>query len=186
MIIKKNPDGQIVVAVSGKKNSGKTTLIEALLPLLTQAGVKVAVVKHHGHRFEGDIPDTPETDTYRFFRNGAYATAIFDDELFGSVVRKTVTESDLIAQFADAGLILLEGFKHTDWPKILLVRDDPATYDANAANVLAVVTNVDLEGRIPENTPVFDPDDRKSIAAMILDKLAGERESGRKRGEIER
>jgi molybdopterin-guanine dinucleotide biosynthesis protein B len=166
--MEKNSVSPAVIAVSGKKNSGKTTLIEALIPLLAEAGVKVAVVKHHGHRFEGAIPDTPATDTYRFFQSGAYATAIFDDELFGAVVRKTVTESDLIAQFADAGLILLEGFKYADWPKLLLVRDDPASYDANAGNVLAVVTNTDLGGRLPENTPVFGADDRQGIAELIL------------------
>ena len=58
-----------VVAVSGVKNSGKTTLIEGMLPHLAAAGLSVAVVKHDGHTF---LPDVPGTDTGRFLAAGAY------------------------------------------------------------------------------------------------------------------
>ena len=46
----------LVVAVSGVKNSGKTTLIEAMLPLLEESGLTVAVVKHDGHSFDAEWP----------------------------------------------------------------------------------------------------------------------------------
>src|SRR5699024_12796509 len=65
--------------LSGVKNSGKTTLIESVLPLLSQAGLNVAVVKHDGHSF---LPDPPGTDTGRFMAAGAAGTAIFDGEKF--------------------------------------------------------------------------------------------------------
>ena len=51
----KYPD---VIAVSGEKNSGKTTLIEAVLPILAARGYRVAVIKHDGHSFEPDVPGT--------------------------------------------------------------------------------------------------------------------------------
>ena len=58
-----------MVAVSGVKNSGKTTLIEAVLPLLAEAGLNVAVVKHDGHTF---LSDPPGTDTLgAFMQRGA-------------------------------------------------------------------------------------------------------------------
>ena len=69
----------VVVAVSGVKNAGKTTLIQALLPQLTEAGLTVAVIKHDGHQFD---PDPPGTDTGRFMAAGAAGTAIFDGEKF--------------------------------------------------------------------------------------------------------
>ena len=103
----------LVVAVSGVKNSGKTTLIESVLPLLAQAGLQVAVVKHDGHSFD---PDPSNTDTGRFMAAGAAGTAIFDGEKFKIVKKQPVTEDFLIMQFPEADLILLEGFKYTAWP----------------------------------------------------------------------
>ncbi|MDO4556353.1 MAG: molybdopterin-guanine dinucleotide biosynthesis protein B, partial [Lachnospiraceae bacterium] len=47
-----------VFAVSGYKNSGKTTLLTHLIEELTERGYKVAVIKHDGHDFESDVPGT--------------------------------------------------------------------------------------------------------------------------------
>ena len=54
----KGQKGQLILAVSGVKNSGKTTLIASLLSKLEQKGLKTAVIKHDGHEFEADIPGT--------------------------------------------------------------------------------------------------------------------------------
>lgn len=63
-----------IIAICGTKNSGKTTLITRLLPVLTGKGYKVAVIKHDGHDFACDVPGT---DSYRFTENGAYGVAVF-------------------------------------------------------------------------------------------------------------
>lgn len=63
-----------IFAISGVKNSGKTTLITRLLPILSGQGLLVATIKHDGHDFNADVPGT---DTYRHFHAGAYGTAIF-------------------------------------------------------------------------------------------------------------
>ena len=57
-----------VLAVSGVHNSGKTTLLEKLIPLLRARGLKVGVIKHDGHDF---TPDVPGTDSYRLREAGA-------------------------------------------------------------------------------------------------------------------
>ncbi|MCP4728353.1 MAG: bifunctional molybdopterin-guanine dinucleotide biosynthesis protein MobB/molybdopterin molybdotransferase MoeA, partial [bacterium] len=52
-----------LIAITGKKNSGKTTVIESLIRLLTEKGWRVGTVKHHHH---GDFePDTPGKDSHR-------------------------------------------------------------------------------------------------------------------------
>ena len=66
-------------AVSGVKNSGKTTLITKLLPVLTGQGLKVATIKHDGHDFQTDVPGT---DTFAHFRAGAYGTVVFSDHKY--------------------------------------------------------------------------------------------------------
>ena len=63
-----------IFAISGVKNSGKTTLICRLLEIFKDKGLKVAVLKHDGHDF---VPDVPGTDTYCQLQSGAYGTAVF-------------------------------------------------------------------------------------------------------------
>ena len=61
-----------VLAVSGAHNSGKTTLLEKLIPLLRARGLKVGVIKHDGHDF---TPDVPGTDSFRLREAGAVILA---------------------------------------------------------------------------------------------------------------
>ena len=107
----------LIFAVSGEKNSGKTTLIEAVLPILTARGYSIAVVKHDGHSF---APDVPGTDTRRFFDAGAMGTAVFDGEKFMLVKRQPVNETQLFEAFPEADLILIEGLKGSSYPKLFL------------------------------------------------------------------
>ena len=159
----------VAVAISGVKNSGKTTLIEGILPLLTAAGLTVAVIKHDGHSFD---PDPPGTDTGRFMAAGAAGTAIFDGEKFKIVKRQPVTEDFLMAQFPEADLILLEGFKHSALPKLELVRrgnsDAPVS---EPSSLLALVTDLPLRA---EGAPTLPLNDRAAVANFLLDYVRGE------------
>ncbi len=106
-----------IFCISGEKNSGKTTLIEAVTALLTAKGIRVAVIKHDGHSFE---PDVPGTDTRRFFDAGAAGTAVYDDEKFMLTRREPVSPEQLFGFFPDADLILIEGLKGSSYPKLFL------------------------------------------------------------------
>ena len=85
-----------IVAVSGVKNTGKTRLIEGLLPELTARGLCPAVIKHDGHRFE---PDRPGTDSFRYLSAGAVGAAVFDGEKYQLVRKTTVDEMRFSASF---------------------------------------------------------------------------------------
>lgn len=151
-----------ILAISGAKNTGKTTLIEALIPRLAAAGLRVAVIKHDGHCF---APDTPGTDTHRFFEAGASGTAIFDGEKYMLTKRENVGENPLIAMFPDADLILLEGFKQSLYPKIELLRKGFS--EVPVCNPDTLVAHVSNFG-VPSHVPVFSPDHPDSIADFIL------------------
>lgn len=115
--MKKEP---FVLAISGVKNSGKTTLITRILPILNEMGLKVAVVKHDGHEFEADVPGT---DTYRQMEAGAYGTAVFSKSKFMVVKREpSVSAEQLMGFFPEADVILLEGMKYSHFPKLELIR----------------------------------------------------------------
>lgn len=113
-------DSPVIFAISGYKNSGKTTLTVKLVARLTAMGYRVATIKHDGHDFE---PDVPGTDSYRHRQAGACGTAVFSDHRFmvirdqPKVSEKKIDEKILIQMFPDVDIILLEGFKHSSWPK---------------------------------------------------------------------
>ena len=151
-----------VIAVSGVKNSGKTTLIEKLLPALNARGVKTAVLKHDGHSFAADREGT---DTCRFLAAGAMGAAIFDGEKFQAVKFAAVTEQDLIALYPEADLILLEGFKWTDYPKIELVRRGISESSVcKPETLLALVTDTNC---IVSGVPVFGFEDVDALADLL-------------------
>ena len=155
-----------LIAVSGVKNSGKTTFLAALIPELKALGLRVAVIKHDGHSF---LPDREGTDTFRLLEAGAMGTAVFDGEKFQAVKYARVSEAELSALFPEADLILLEGFKYSSWPKIEILRGavsrepvcDPST-------LLALVT--DTEVRLP-GIPAFALADAAGVALLLRDRL---------------
>ena len=105
-----------VLAVSGVHNSGKTTLLEKLLPALRGRGLKVGVIKHDGHDF---TPDVPGTDSYRLREAGAQGVAVYSGQRYLLTEEFRLTEQDLLALFERHGydLVLLEGFKTSGWPR---------------------------------------------------------------------
>lgn len=160
-----------IVAISGIKNSGKTTLICRLLEIFKEKGLRVAVLKHDGHDFE---PDVPGTDTYRQLQAGAYGTAVFSKGKYMLVKQQPqISEKEVMEFFPEADLILLEGFKYSTYPKIEIVRKgNSAESVSNPERLMAIATNLDAEERealsIPEDVPLFELDNAKSIAEFIL------------------
>lgn len=165
-------------AVSGVKNSGKTTLITKLLPVLTGRGLKVATIKHDGHDFQTDVPGT---DTFAHFQAGAYGTVVFSEHKF-MVVKKQpeearaeqMTPEQLASWFPEADLILLEGFKDSDYPKLEIIRrGNSSDCVCKEHNLRAVATDLD-RGEItglPEEVAVFGLEDTEQIARFIVKEL---------------
>ena len=84
-----------------------------------------------------------------------------------------ISEKELLEFFPEADLILLEGFKYSNYPKIEIVRKgNSAESVLNPKRLLAIATNLDAEERdalsIPEDVPLFELDNAKSIAEFIL------------------
>ncbi|KAA6187810.1 molybdopterin-guanine dinucleotide biosynthesis protein B [Thiohalocapsa marina] len=106
--------------------TGKTTLLEQLLPLLTAAGLRVGVVKHAHHQF--DI-DQPGKDSYRLRKAGASQMVVASGRRIAWIAERTSPAeeprlADALAALDTAALdlVLIEGFKHEPYPKIELHR----------------------------------------------------------------
>lgn len=159
---------QRILAVAGTKNAGKTTLIEGLIPCFAARGVTVATVKHDGHRFEADRPGT---DSFRHLAAGACGTAVFDGEKFQLVKTAAVTERELIACFPEAELVLLEGFKHSSWPKLEIVRKAVSEQRVcGEETLLALVTDCDDPAT---SVPCFGLGDTEKLADYLYALLWG-------------
>lgn len=159
-----------IFAVGGVKNSGKTTLITGILPLLGKKGIKTAVIKHDGHEFEADVPGT---DTYRQLQAGAYATAVFSAGKYMLVKQQPgISERELMGFFPEADLILLEGFKGSSYPKIEVIRKGNSKESVCCQEgLLAIATDLPPEELHLRETgrklPVFRLDDLEGIAEFI-------------------
>ena len=127
------PTSPVVLAISGPKDSGKTHLIEGLIRVLRDRGVRVAVVKHDAHAHMKI--DHEGKDSWRYAEAGAERVG-----LVGPLGRVTIDRSRPFLQdhdadaalgelFQDVQLVLAEGFKDHTLPRIKLIRtgEGPAT-----------------------------------------------------------
>ncbi|MCT9809378.1 molybdopterin-guanine dinucleotide biosynthesis protein B [Acidovorax sp. Be4] len=109
-----------VVGFAGYSGAGKTTLVEQVIALLRQRGLRVSVVKHAHHHF--DI-DQPGKDSWRHRQAGAFEVLVVSDQRLALMREfEQPGEIDIHAMLAelDAGVdwVLVEGFKHGDLPKM--------------------------------------------------------------------
>jgi molybdopterin-guanine dinucleotide biosynthesis protein B len=160
-----------MVAVIGKKHSGKTTLTVRLCAELHRRGHRVMTIKHGSHTFNID-PAT--TDTYRHYHEGnVERVAMAAPDKFALIVRwsEELGPEEIAARhMADAAIVICEGFKRSRLPKIEVFREaahraplyDPA--DSAAHDYLAIVADCDVPGA---TVPVIRLDD-----AAWLDTLA--------------
>jgi molybdopterin-guanine dinucleotide biosynthesis protein B len=155
-------DSAPVIAISGVKNSGKTTLLEGLLAHLTARGLRVGVIKHDGHRFS---PDVPGTDSYRHRAAGASGVAVFSAECYMIVKNQNVQIAELIEAFSDMDLILIEGMKSSRFPKVEVVRGNNSSIPVcDPSTILALATDLPLH--LP-GTPSYDINDYEGLAGFL-------------------
>ena len=116
-----------VLGFAAFSGTGKTTLLEKLIPLLKARSIKVALIKHAHH--DVDV-DTPGKDTYRLRHAGANPVLLATRKRWALMVEEEDPQDDpqlamIITQLNPAifDLILVEGFKHESIPKIELHRE---------------------------------------------------------------
>ena len=163
------------LAVIGYSNSGKTTLVEALVRALKERGYRVGTVKHTHHS-----PDFDQTgrDSFRHFAAGS-DTALLDAGQTLSMVKRipaagaeTSGPEALARYFGDVDVVVAEGYKEADCPKIEVYRPGSGPPLCRTdANVIAIVTEADLE-KDPETgagcpVPCYAPTQIPEIVEMI-------------------
>lgn len=136
-----------IVSIVGKSDSGKTTLIEKLIPEMLQRGYKVGVIKHDAHSF--DI-DHPGKDSWRHKQAGAAITVISSAEKIGvvrDVDRELTLDEIASAYLTNVDIVLTEGFKREAKPKIEVLADDDSELIAPPEEVFLIAAAAGDLGR---------------------------------------
>ena len=164
----RKPRQPALVAIVGKSDSGKTTLIESLLPRLKALGLRVATVKHDAHSF---TIDHPGKDSWRHGQAGADAYVVSSPErvaYIGKLDEELPLQTLARRFFADMDLVVAEGYKHGAPHRIEIFRrasghDEPL---CDPGETLALVTDTDLghEHR-------FGLDQADELASFIVARL---------------
>jgi len=157
-----------VVSVVAKSGTGKTTLLEVLIPELKARGLRVGVLKHHMHPSSFD---TPGKDTHRLAEAGA-DIVVGASPVQVATFRREPGSADLdrvIARYlGDSDLILTEGYKRGPYPKIEVHRSERSDrLLCSPEEIFALVT--DREWPIP--VPQFALDDVSGLAIFLVERL---------------
>jgi molybdopterin molybdotransferase len=156
-----------VISLVAKSGTGKTTFLEKLIPELKARGLSIGVLKHHAHTTPFDVPGK---DTYRLAQAGAdvvvgasaVQVAVFYQEDGASELELVIAR-----HFEGVDLVLAEGFKQRNYPKIEIHRaahPRSGSLLCQADELLALVTDEALSLDVPQ----FSLEDAAGVADLVL------------------
>ncbi len=159
--------------VARLSGTGKTTLVEAIIKILSERGYRVGAIKHDAHDFE---IDKPGKDSYRFTAAGA-ATMILASKEKTAVVQQNLEPPALevlLEQYCSGvDLVVVEGFKDSSLPKIEVHRHvhcPPQTLasEGKHRNIIAIVSDAPCATELP----MLDLNDPQQVVDFILKYLS--------------
>ncbi|MDD2421820.1 MAG: molybdopterin-guanine dinucleotide biosynthesis protein B [Heliobacteriaceae bacterium] len=156
-----------VLSIVGTSNSGKTTLIEKMLKELKTRGYQVATIKHDIH---GIDVDKPGKDTWRHAKAGADVVVIASPVKL-VFIEKLADEPDLdaiIARIKNVDLVLTEGYKNGNKPKIevcrVAIRSELIT---PPEQLVAIASDICFNVGVP----CFDINDATGLVDLVEEKF---------------
>lgn len=153
-----------ILGFSGYSNSGKTTLIEKIIKNLKQKGIRIAIIKHHGH--EGLDVDEVGSDSYRFSEAGADMSIVCSPTKTAIFEQRSLAFQQLVELVHDVDLMIVEGFKREPIPQIGIARKETNKgFPSPFKRYLAIVTNIE---DIEVNIPMFQLNQIEEISTFIL------------------
>ena len=161
-----------IIGFCAFSGTGKTTLLTQLIPLLKGKGIRIGVIKHAHHNFEIDHPNK---DSFKLRHAGTEQMLIVSDKCIAKIKEVKHPESEIYLphvldelDYTMLDLILVEGFKHYNFPKIELHRPElknPLIFP-NDNSVIAIATDNKLVTQ-PAHIPVLDLKNIQDIADFI-------------------
>ncbi|EML0423834.1 bifunctional molybdopterin-guanine dinucleotide biosynthesis adaptor protein MobB/molybdopterin molybdotransferase MoeA [Vibrio parahaemolyticus] len=158
-----------IIGFAAYSGTGKTTLLEALLPKLTEAGLRIGMLKHAHHNFD---VDKPGKDSYRLRKAGASQMLIASRNRFALMTETPEAEAEfeyLLTRFDEDKLdvVLVEGCKNIAFPKIELHREEVGKpwLHPHDENIIAIASDTaELDSELPQ----MNINDLDAIAQFVL------------------
>lgn len=162
-----------VFCVSGLSDTGKTGLIERLVNEFKDNKMTVGVIKHDPHDLFSDLTGS---DTDRYKRAGAVASAIFSDRRYAAELSEKTDTDKLIRMMEKSenppDVIIIEGMKDSKIPKIEVIRKSICDHGVCEKGSLICIAADHLSPN-SSDVPVFDPEDAKGIFSCVMKYFEG-------------
>ena len=158
-----------IIGVIGWKNSGKTYYVHEIIKILRKKGYSVASIKHAHHEFD---VDKPKTDSFLHRKAGSQQVIISSSKRWVKITElensteKNLTE--LIQQLSTTDIVIVEGFKNDNHPKIEIIKEKSKNYLFNQiSNVVALISDIEVDSNIRK----FKKNEIDLIVNFILNDL---------------
>ncbi len=152
-----------VVSIVGKSNVGKTTLVEKLVAELKRRGYRVGTIKHDVHGFE---LDKPGKDSWRHAQAGSDCVVIASPAKVAMIwrVEEEMGIDEILAMLPDVDIVLTEGYKRGNKPKIEVSRREAGPeLLCSAEELIAIATDQPHDSPVPQ----FGIDDAAGIVNYL-------------------
>ena len=157
-----------VIGVVGWKDVGKTFFVTEIIKLLVSKKFKVGSIKHAHHDF--DI-DQDGTDSFKHRNAGSNQVIISSSKRWAKIIennnKKEKNLDQLIKEFQEIDIVIVEGFKKENHPKIEIIAKNSQIINSELKNVIAFVSDEMFDS----NIPVFKKNDIESLVEFIIKKL---------------
>lgn len=167
------------VAIVGRHNSGKTTLVEKLVSELVSRGLDVGTIKHHSHKdFEIDHPGK---DSYRHRAAGASETVIASPTKMARVrtLDQELECAEIVESMPGHDIIIVEGYRKSGLPTIEIMRSENVAdsavadvfFDAASAGRSLEEDNVQAAREVPHelSDDILNKMPASSTVAVVTD-----------------
>ena len=158
----------LVVGIVGRQGSGKTTLIERLIPAIKARGLSISTIKHtHHHRFE---LEPPGKDSHRHRQAGASEIIIASDTGWARIATsdRPASLQELLEQLRPVDVVLVEGFKQLEWLRRVEVfrgAGEPLALEDPSIAAVALPAGLELPAYAGMRLPL---DDIQAVVDFIL------------------
>jgi len=157
-----------IIGITGSKDVGKTYYASLIIKLLVENGYKIGSIKHAHHDF--DI-DKPGTDSFKHREAGSTQVIISSSKRWAKIIENNDKNEknldELIKEFHDVDIIVVEGYKKENHPKIEILSKGLKNKSKEANNVIAFVSDELKDTSIP----VFNKNDTKNLVDFIIKKI---------------
>ena len=157
-----------IIGITGWKDVGKTYYASLIIKLLVKKGYKVGSIKHAHHDF--DI-DKPGTDSFKHREAGSNQVIISSSKRWAKITENNNENEkildELIQELQNIDIVVVEGFKKDNHPKIEILSNGLKNRNKETNNVIAIVSD-DLKDTI---IPVFKENDIENLVEFIIKKI---------------